>query len=237
MAVKRPVEGQRRAAQPGERRIQHALADQVAQARPGPVGRCRLQQRALGQQRAGGDAVGQRDRQPAVTDRQQRPQVTPVGGAQQSAGSDRVHGGSRSRAEGNAPGTLQRQQTRIRGAPGQPDSHGSAAGAEALIRAITAVRAPTVIRRSAPPWALTVSSIRRSGYLPRFEGSSTCTIPPRGDHIDGWVSGGPGQVQAQRATADQVRRLQLQRPEAVPGRGGSPRCPVRVRSVSGSAAG
>ena len=91
MDVQRPVQGQCRAAQPGERRIKHPFADQVAQGRPGPVRRGGLEQRPLGQQRAGRDAVGQRGRKRRVTDRQQRPQVTPVGGAQQSAGADRVH--------------------------------------------------------------------------------------------------------------------------------------------------
>lgn len=54
-------------------------------------------------------------------------------------------------------------------------TQGSARPSGGVIRAIVAVRPPTVIRKLAPPWAVTVSAIRRSGYRPRLFGSSTWT--------------------------------------------------------------
>ena len=69
--IQRAVQRKGRAAQPGERRVEHPVGDQVAQAGPGPVRRGRLEDRPLGQQRAVSDASGQSSGKCGIPDGQQ----------------------------------------------------------------------------------------------------------------------------------------------------------------------
>ncbi len=89
--VERPVQRQRGTAQPGERRIEHPLADQLPEGRPSQVRRGDLQQRALGEQRARPDLRRQRPGDPRIPHRQQRTQIPPVGAGDERAGLEGIH--------------------------------------------------------------------------------------------------------------------------------------------------
>ncbi len=89
--VQRPVQRQRGPAEPGEPAGQDTVGDQPPQAGARRVRRCRLEQRPLGQQRAGVDRVPQRPRELRVAHRQQRPQVAAVRQAEVLGGGDHVH--------------------------------------------------------------------------------------------------------------------------------------------------